>query len=552
MISLGNAPSLYLIRLIRSVIFLITYFMLLLVAFPSAADELDVGRQIYENGILPNGKLLMGLGAGEQQLVGKEAACANCHKKSGMGGVEGKTLIPPISADFLFKPEKHALAVTDPSYPMGITMSDHSYSDSGLVKAFTKGINYDGRALISVMPRYQLDDESIKHLVNYLHNLSAIRSIGIDDDGQNFAAVFTPEVDNKTREIVKAEIEAFVVQHNSNLNQNIRHRRVGFDWLRTKDYPWKFHYWDLKGDQSTWMVQLEAYYKQQPVFAFVSGVSFQSADPVQDFCEKYKTPCLFRSVLYPPDTLSFYSVYFSKGIGLDSALLATGLKNGIIKKPSHVLQIMSSDKMGERITADLGKRLLALKIPEDRISLQTKNLNIIREKLETLKSNELLVCWCDQSDIDRLGNVHIPKHSRIYFSGSLMMMKSGLTKFSDTWKTARLIFPYEEPDKRLRQLSSFYSWVTGHGFDAKNEVIQSDTYLSMLILQEALGQMVNNHFKDYLLERTENIFGMSYNYWGMYSRPSLGPLQRYASKSGYISKYKNNRWVPESIRIVEE
>ena len=75
---------------------------------------------------------------------------------------------------------------------------------------------------------------------------------------------------------------------------------------------------------------------------------------------------------------------------------------------------------------------------------------------------------------------------------------------------------------------------------------------SLVSEEEVLAELVNNRYKDYLLERTEMIFGMSYDFWGMYSRPSLGTLQRYANKSGYITKFVKNRWVPESARIIAE
>ena len=524
-----------------------------LVPVATMADELDVGRQIYEKGILPNGQLLAGVRAGDQQVVGQEAACANCHRPSGMGGLEGSTFMPPITVDFLFRPEKHALAVTDPSQPMGLTISDHSYSDSGLVNLLINGINYNGRPLTMVMPRYQLDAEAMKSLLGYLHQLSAAPSPGLGPDNElHFATVFTPEVDEKTKAMVKAEINAFVQQHNSNMSTAQRHRRIGFDRLRTTNYPWVFHFWDLKGEPYNWLTQLEANYSQQPVFALVGGVSFQAVDPVQAFCEKNKTPCLLRSVLSSGNASERYSLYYSRGMALDASLFATGLKSGVIKKPAQVLQFMSPDALGEGISTDLGERLKPLNIPEKRLALTKENLPTIRKQLQSLKAKDLVVCWCDQADLDRLGKVHLPKSARIYFSGSLLMMKSGFNEFTRPWQSARMIYPYELPDKRLRQMSTFYSWVASQRFEPINEVIQSDTYFSMLILQEALAEMVDNLYKDYLVERVENIFGMSYDFWGIYSRPSLGPVQRYANTSGYITKFLKKRWVPDSDRIVEE
>ncbi len=529
--------------------------IVLLFFFVSAsvhADDLEIGRKIYEQGILPSGKYLTGTGSGGQEVIGQEAACANCHHKSGMGGVEGKIFIPPISANFLFHPEIHSLAVTDPSQPMGITISDHSYTDSSLETLLTKGLNYKGLPLNNIMPRYQLDVHSTRYLLDYLHKLSSVPSEGVTSSEQHFATVFTPEVDDKTKQLLKSEIDAFVFQHNSNMSISQRHRRIGFERFSTVNLPWVFHYWDLKGDQSTWTSQLEGFYKKQPVFAFVAGVSFQDIDPIQEFCDRFKTPCLFRSVLYPPDQLGLYSVYFSNGLGLDSAILSTGLKTGVIKKPKHVYQIMSADAIGDRITNDFGNRLQELNITESRLPLTQENMPVVRKTLSRVNSNELVICWCDQFDLQHIGKIRLPKEANVYFSGSLLMMKSGVKGLPASWKSARLIYPYEEPDKRQKQLSSFYSWVTGHHFEASNEVLQSDTYISLIILQEVLAELVNNRYKDYLLERTEMIFGMSYDFWGMYSRPSLGTLQRYANKSGYITKFVKNRWVPESARIIAE
>ena len=518
----------------------------------SMADEIDEGRQIYEKGALANGELLTGLSANDYKLVGQEAACANCHRPSGMGGVEGKTFMPPISANFLFDPEKHALAVTDPSHPMGLTVKDHAYNDSSLATMISTGINYQGRTVNMTMPRYALDDKSMKSLIAYLHQLSSTPSSGVMPGELHFATVFTPEVDEQTKQMVKAEIEAFALQHNSNMSVAQHHRRIGFDRLRQNNFNWIFHFWDLKGDASHWTSQLEELYTQQPVFAFVSGVSFQSAEPIQQFCESHKTPCLLRSELYAPNLTGRYNLYYSKGMGLDAKLFSSALKQGVIKKPSHVIQLYAPDVLGEKVSSELSVQLKSLNVPSERIVLTNENLPVVRKKIQTLHPNAMIVCWCEQTELDRIGNIKLSKQSKVYLSGSLLFMKSGIKELTGPWEHAKIIYPYEMPDKRLRQLSNFYAWVLGHQFKPINEVIQSDTYISLLVLQEAIAEMVDNLYKDYLVEKVENIFGMSFDYWGMYSRPSLGPIQRYANTSGYITKFEGKKLVPESERIVEE
>lgn len=66
----------------------------LLVLLPSNAsagaasgtgDLVEQGRRIYQEGILGSGKDLEGSRAGNVKLKGVQAACVNCHKRSGMG-----------------------------------------------------------------------------------------------------------------------------------------------------------------------------------------------------------------------------------------------------------------------------------------------------------------------------------------------------------------------------------------------------------------------------------------------------------------------------------
>ncbi len=523
-----------------------------LLSFVSFADEIEQGRQIYDKGILPNGEPLIGVGANDYNVVGKDAACANCHRYSGMGGVEGKTLMPPISANFLFASTKHPFAVTDPSHPMGITTKDHTYTDSTLANVISTGTNDKGRELTMVMPRYKLDKEAMSSLVAYLHQLSLTQSTGVVPGELHFATVFTPEVDEQTKQIVKTEIETFVIQHNDTMSNAQSHRSFGFDRLRINNYEWKFHFWELKGDPDTWESQLEDFNKQQAVFALVSGVSYQAADPVHEFCETHETPCLLRSELYASNNAGRYNLYFSKGLGLDANLFSTALKKSVIKKPSNVIQIFTPDSVGETVSKELSLKLKDQNIPDETIEFSEDDLSDISERFAKLGPDEIVFCWCEQADLDKLGTIHIPEQAKVYLSGSLLIMKSGAKELKDPWKNARVIYPFEIPSTRIKQLKSFYNWIVGHKFEASKEVIQSDVYFSMLILQEAVAQMVENLYKDYLVERVENIFGMDLQFWGSYARPGLSPAQRFANRSGYITKFDGQMFVPDSDRIIEE
>src|SRR5579872_5406611 len=65
------------------------------------------GASIYRAGLLPGGSELQGLRAPDLKVSGGDAACTNCHRRSGLGEIEGRISIPPISGAYLFHPRAH-------------------------------------------------------------------------------------------------------------------------------------------------------------------------------------------------------------------------------------------------------------------------------------------------------------------------------------------------------------------------------------------------------------------------------------------------------------
>ena len=59
------------------------------------------------------------------------------------------------------------------------------------------------------------------------------------------------------------------------------------------------HVWELEGPSETWRAQLEALYRQQPVFAVLSGVAEGRWRPMHEFCEATQLPCLFPTTDLP-------------------------------------------------------------------------------------------------------------------------------------------------------------------------------------------------------------------------------------------------------------
>ena len=62
----------------------------------NSEEEANADR-LYRNGILPSGLPLVGKREGGVKVLGAAGACINCHRRSGLGTFEGRTVVPPIT-----------------------------------------------------------------------------------------------------------------------------------------------------------------------------------------------------------------------------------------------------------------------------------------------------------------------------------------------------------------------------------------------------------------------------------------------------------------------
>ena len=57
--------------------------------------------------------------------------------------------------------------------------------------------------------------------------------------------------------------------------------------------------WVLKGAPDTWRAQLEEYYRKEPVFALIGGITTGEWGPIHKFCEDNQIPCIFPYTDFP-------------------------------------------------------------------------------------------------------------------------------------------------------------------------------------------------------------------------------------------------------------
>ena len=134
---------------------LLALLIALLGAAPAAADEalIDEGRRLYRDGLRADGTPLEGRRHAGPPLRGRDIACVQCHRPSGLGTVEGVAVAPAITGRHLFSPGQPR-AGRRPRQAPGMTLHDHgfrtrpAYDLLALARAMADGIGPGGEILM--------------------------------------------------------------------------------------------------------------------------------------------------------------------------------------------------------------------------------------------------------------------------------------------------------------------------------------------------------------------------------------------------------------------
>jgi hypothetical protein len=316
----------------------------------SSEETLVAGEKMYRTGCLRSGASIKAAAPGGAAVPGMTFACASCHTRSGLGSSEEGQRTLPINGERLFRPRY-------PNFPI-LTDTERTamlpekflvppirpaYTAATLAAAIRKGIDPNGRALGSVMPRYEIGDPDLKILIDYLKRLSAEPSPGVTDTTIAFATVITDEVSQEDRDAMLKPLEWSILSHN-NLGRNPGKMGVllSMQEMRRSYRERTLTQWILKGPPDTWRGQLEEYYRKSPVFALVGGISTLPWEPIHRFCETRKIPCILPITELPViSATDFYTLYFSKGYFQEGEIVARHLEGALDSvHPATVVQVV--------------------------------------------------------------------------------------------------------------------------------------------------------------------------------------------------------------------
>jgi len=479
--------------------------------------DADAGRQMYREGLLPSGEPMTAIVAGDVPVLGTQFSCESCHGRSGMGAAEGNYIVPAIAGQFLFAPSPQ------PARP--------AYTQESLARLLREGETPGGRNLGELMPLYKLTDDEVAAMTVYLAGLSSDTSPGVDDEVIRFAMVITDDVSSEEREAVLSVLNTFVEEKNRNTRLESERWDRGStpaSRLHTVHRSWVLDEWKLTGPSDRWNEQLEQFYEEEPVFAMLSGLSNSSWKPISNFCERQEIPCLFPGTdLADAEKGDFYTLYYSRGLGLEAGLIASHLGEQPV---SSVVQVYCSSGPAHA-AAELRTQLATQTTSLHDIELDCRGGTPTDITLPVEPTADTaFVLWLGQKHANSIANLLSP--GRVYYSSSLSkgeLVRPYLSRSGPSF----VAHPFRLPGQSDPAFKRFNVWAKTRGIELTAPRRQAEAFFACLALKDALAHTGRFFIRDYVLDTLDHAQSLV-AYLPFYPRPTLGPQQRFMNKGGYV------------------
>ena len=507
----------------RCVLIALLRISLTLAANSPEQGDPELGKQLYWTGTTAAGNPTSGVTGAGIVLSGAQVSCVNCHRPSGFGSSEGGKYVLPITGQILFSSRElnrnrifYKMFKEPQSSQFSARMREPrmrpAYNSTTLARAIRDGVDPADRTFDPEMPRYDLDASDMANLTAYLRTLSAIQDPGVDKDIIHFATVVTDDTDSGQREAVLNTISTFFEWMNTRVEGNRSRSNFSPNYhsdFQTSFQRWQLHIWELHGPPATWDAQIQTQYEARPVFAVVSGITRGSWAPLAQFCDAEHVPCIFPNTERPKtlDADYGYSIYFSRGLELEAEVLARFLTETV---PSNaIVQIYSSDSYGAT-PADAFSRATKSARPGARIqNIQVSSAKELRCAIQRVgnqaQAPDALILWPGSylKDATRI-SAHLTTEIKVISLPADALEAVPSETLSGLPKSILLTYPYELPTAYYPRVFRVRQWMNSRKLAITYPRLQFQTYYALTLLQFGLDQILDDYFRDYLIEAIEH------------------------------------------------
>jgi hypothetical protein len=319
--------------------------------------------------------------------------------------------------------------------------------------------------------------------------------------------------------------------------------------------------WTLKGRPDTWREQLEEYNRKEPVFALLGGITRDDWQPIHQFSEDNKIPCLLPQTNFPViSEKDWYTLYPSKGYfqeGETAARYISAMNTGS-NENSKILQLVRTSREGRDLSNGFD-RTLRESGQQAATTIHVKTKERITPKLLTQlleKEKPAAVILWDNSDISHVLELLAASPNRpksVFVSGRYLAHNFSIipdkardfTFITYPYSFAKTATPSSMGSNLMLEDDS--KWRVSLTKQRNHTEVQtaknnSDTITQLLTM--ALMEMRGDYFRDNFFD----VLGMLPDQPSQaFGRLSFGPGQRYASKGCYIVQLSGGS-SPELVR----
>jgi len=516
---------------------------------------LKLGERMYRHGVLPSGEPMEALVQGDIPVDSTMFSCVSCHLRSGIGSIEGSVATPPTDGLTLYRPvgappgRWFSQSSRERLQRSALGLGRPAYTDETLATAIRGGINPSGKTLNYTMPRYMLNDQDMEIMIHYLKNLSVSIPPGVTRELIRFATVFTADVSKTDRDSVLNPLDLMVSTNNGAGASRMTARTMAADPHDPMAQAYRkisLARWELKGPPSGWRKQLETYYKKEPVFALLGGMSSGSWQPIHQFCEDNRIPCILPITDLPVvSETDWYTIYFSKGLyqeGEAAANYLQGLSPATENIP--VVQLYRNTPQGLALAKGFNEawtqsghkaRNIVLK-EHERI---TKSY---WKKITASAPDAILIIWLDAKEMAAIKQLsELANKPKMVFLSSTLMKKAVYEIPDALRKQVYITHPQRIPSDFARFKPSLRGWLARNKLSEANPEVQAKMVTIFSTVPQAIFMMKGYFVRDRFLEVIDMMAPMqpmeeTASTSPLYPRFSFGPGQRYASKGCFITQ----------------
>lgn len=485
----------------------------------------DAGRRIYRDGLLPNGKPLTAIVAGDVAVLGTQFSCGSCHGRSGMGAAEANIIVPAIAGPILYAPSPQPKRL--------------GYDIKSLARALRDGVSPSGRSFNTLMPRFKLSNNEIKALAAYLKGLSTSGAPGVDDKTIRFATVVTDSADADRQKAVIKVLQTYV--NEKNRQTRLESQRPDRGSTPASRLPpvfrkWILDVWVVKGKSESWPEQLEKYYQTAPVFALLGGIAMNNWKPMGQFCQQHEIPCLLPSTNLPyTDKGNFYSVHFSEGLILEAKLIANHALSHNFKSVIQVYCASETKYAADALSTQLKSK--NIKVQDIVFECQKPVPVAMLKKRIAATADAAIMLWLNKEKLIDIAKI-LPA-DRVYMSSTLLKAEHK-NKLPALPVSIYLAHPFRLPNKTDTAFLRFKLWARLRKIDIRYPRLQSEAFFACLIANDVISHLGRFLIRDYFLDVMDHAQAMT-SYMPVHPRPTIGPGQRFLTKGGYVLKTQNGK-----------